>query len=477
MGLWTRVNAAAPAVAGGFPGLGFANDTYYPDFKNNPTDFFDVGGGPTSPPNSNGYYASTPGDDFLSGLGVPDYAKVMQHVDGGTAPTNDVLPPLPSASPSTNRVDPCAAHLFTDDAGDDSYAFDPNGPGDNPQLDIIAGDMSVSGSTLTTTLTINNLSKNAASPGGTANDYYMLWNFTPPGGTTTTYFTSAEVDTTTGSPTFGDVTYADGTFSNTGFSQANTDTGEFHPGPDGTVVVHVKLANVGSPTTGEILAGPNGETAVLVGAMGTGDNSTVDTAGADHDFELGAVCADGSPTPTPSVSQSSTATPTPTPTSSPSSSSNPLTVPLPGLPSGPSSSPSPTPSSSSPGSAPKPSSSPSPSSSSSSMATPTPSPSHTSSPAAVAAPTVHVHRVKATRHHPAELVIIVTDRASAIRRLVDVQLRGCRWNLGSPGPKRFNGDRTRLRIVVTRRFRHRQGHVSFRVVNAAGKSVLVNRRA
>jgi hypothetical protein len=220
----------------------------------------------------------------------------MKDADGGnTTPANNILPPPHppdsggGGGDGGGTVDPCVP-LFTDAEGDDAFVLDPAGGGSNPQLDLVAGDIKVSadGTTLDTTLTVKNLTTDMATAGGAANEYYLLWNFTPAGGTATTYFSNVEVD-----PILG-VTYSDGTVGGpTGstYQTANTDTGEIHPGANGTLVVHVPLANIGAPVAGDLFIGPTGQSKVLVGSSVTGGSiQPVDDAGPDHNFQLGVAC-------------------------------------------------------------------------------------------------------------------------------------------------------------------------------------------
>src|SRR5581483_9042403 len=180
LGMWTRIQAAAPAVKVRgkvtYPGLGFANATYY--------------------------------EDYAARMGVPDVSAIAKHVDGKTAATNPKLPIYP---PPTASFNPCAAHLFTDAKGDDAYIADPNTSGSNPQLDIVAGNITASNNVLHTSLTIANLTKNGAQAAGAANLYYMLWTFKG-----TQYFSEVQVD-----PTTGDVSYDDGTVSGNQFTTNN----------------------------------------------------------------------------------------------------------------------------------------------------------------------------------------------------------------------------------------------------------------
>jgi hypothetical protein len=125
------------------------------------------------------------------------------------------------------------------------------------------------------------LSTAAPTAAGGANDYYLLWTY---GGTQ--YFASAEVDAVTGA-----VTYGDGTVSGNQFTTANTDTGTFVPGKNGTITVDVPLKNVGSPAAGSTLVAPAGQTRVLLGTTATGGLiEQADVGGPQYDFGVGSGC-------------------------------------------------------------------------------------------------------------------------------------------------------------------------------------------
>jgi hypothetical protein len=288
MGMWTRIQATAPKVHSHYPGLGFANETLYRQYKSatSSRDFTDIGGGATSPPAGNGFYISTPGWDYTSGMGAPDVANLATDINGSTTPARPVLPTQPPAS-STKRSGPCVS-LFTDAAGDDAYLAGSN-TGGNPQLDISAGNISLSkdGTTLRTFLSINNLSTTAASaaggaPTGAANEYYFLWSYNG-----TTYFANAEVDSVTGT-----VTYGDGTVAGSQYTTAHSDdTGTLHTGAAGWVEIDVPLANVGAPPTGASLTGPGGQTKVLEGTSQTGGLiEEADSGGPQYDYVVGQRC-------------------------------------------------------------------------------------------------------------------------------------------------------------------------------------------
>ena len=288
MGMWTRIQATAPKVGRTFPGLGFANQTLYGQFKSadSANDFFDIGGATTSPPAGNGFYISTPGWDYTSGMGTPRVANLSTDVNGTVTPTHPVLPKQVPAS-SQRRPTLCTP-LFTDAAGDDAYLLGSNAGG-NPQLDIRSGILSASGSRLTLKafLTMADLSTDPASaapgvPGGTANEYYLLWSYN-----STTYFANAEVDTTTGT-----VSYSDGTVSGNQYTTAHTDTGQFTAGPNGVIEIDIPIANVGSPPLMSRFTGPGAQTKVLEGTTATGGSlQSADSAGPQYDYTWAARCA------------------------------------------------------------------------------------------------------------------------------------------------------------------------------------------
>lgn len=281
MGMWTRIQAAAQPVKGEFVGDGFANPTLYAQYAGShaSADFFDVGGTTASAPVGNGYYLSTPGWDYTSGMGSPNVATLAKNINGSVSPKNPVLPKQPSAG-STTRPNACTP-LFTDAAGDDSYPLGTSSGG-NPQLDVLSGNISMTSrhKTLRLLTTVKNLSTSMASPAGGGNDYYFLWTYKG-----TTYFADAEVDST------GAVTYGDGTVSGNQYNSAHTDTGHFGSGPNGVVEVDVPLANVGNPPLGATLTGPGAQTKVTVGTAQTGGLlEAADSGGPQYDYTVGQTC-------------------------------------------------------------------------------------------------------------------------------------------------------------------------------------------
>ena len=90
-GMWTRIQAAAPTG-----GLGFAAPALYArglDQSTDANDFFDVSVG------DNGQFPALPrnpadpsGWDYVSGLGVPNVANLMQDLTGRQTPTNNTAP-------------------------------------------------------------------------------------------------------------------------------------------------------------------------------------------------------------------------------------------------------------------------------------------------------------------------------------------------------------------------------------------------
>jgi hypothetical protein len=173
---------------------------------------------------------------------------------------------------------------FTDAAGDDSEldgtAEPATTPGTTPQLDITAGAVHVSndGNTVTTTLTIRNLSKTAPA-GGQGNDYFLSWDFDG-----VTYETHVFVDAVSGAATYEDsangVTRSGGT----------ADTGSLVEGANGKVIVNVPASAVGNPKVGDLLLGPHAETRELEGEA---LDFRYDSAGPQYDVLVGARCVTG----------------------------------------------------------------------------------------------------------------------------------------------------------------------------------------
>ena len=178
------------------------------------------------------------------------------------------------------NVNPCGP-AFTDPAGDDDElggTADPaTTPGSTPQLDITAGNIAVSedGRTVTTTLTIRNLST-AAPGGGQGNTYYFDWDFDG-----VTYEAHAFVDGVTGTATYDDS--ANGSTRSGG----DPDTGSLVTGDNGQVIINVPASAVGNPRVGDLLLGPNASTREKEGEA---LNFLYDTAGPDHDVLVGARC-------------------------------------------------------------------------------------------------------------------------------------------------------------------------------------------
>ncbi len=92
VGMWTRVQAAAPAG-----GLGFADPTFYAigagKLGKYARDFYDITVG------TNGLYQAGTGWDYVSGWGVPEVTNLTRDLDHTLTPTNNVLPPPPGSGP------------------------------------------------------------------------------------------------------------------------------------------------------------------------------------------------------------------------------------------------------------------------------------------------------------------------------------------------------------------------------------------
>ncbi len=181
------------------------------------------------------------------------------------------------------NIAPCLP-LFAGEAGTDDYTLTGLFTGQHPQLDIIKGDIELApdGKSITTTLTLKNLTKDLAFPGGQGNEYYMVWSYDD-----VQYFSHVSVDS------LGTVTYSDGQIDGNFYSDRTdgpADTGSFNEGPNGTVVVNVPLDQIGKVKHGDVLQQPVGETRELIGAAGTGSLQPVDGAGPEYDFQVGQTC-------------------------------------------------------------------------------------------------------------------------------------------------------------------------------------------
>jgi pseudomonalisin len=281
VGMWSRVQAAAPGVTLGngtvtYPGLGFADPTIYKTAENAADyakDFFDITLG------DNGVYHAAPGWDYVSGWGVPDVTNLMTTIDGTTTPANDIMPPAPPP-PSTGSCNALwinQAHTATDLFGNS-----------DPQLTLLEGNMAPGpNGTLAVTLTVENLS-DSVPPGATGADWYMTWTY---GGTE--YFAQAQIGPVpTLAPTFDDGTVQKvGTSSQ--YNAAHTDTGKFVTGKDGTIEIDVPLANIGNPASGAVLNQPAGVTYIEVGVppnptgAGVASLQQVDTGGPTNNYDVG----------------------------------------------------------------------------------------------------------------------------------------------------------------------------------------------
>jgi subtilase family serine protease len=271
LGVWTRIQAAAPAK-----GLGFANYKIYSLAQSSGgRDFYDVTVGDNQP------YPAKPGYDNASGWGTPEITQIMQDLTGRLTPTHNTAAAPVVTTPSTT----CGT-LFTDPAGDDSYSLEGQSlaaPGTSPQLDILSGRafLSADGQTLKTIITVNNLSTTIPTGGG-ENDYQMVFTF---GGNQ--YFTQLAVEPG------GVVNAYDGELVHLSlenkYLQEHVDTGTLVPGPNGTVEVDAPLSDFPGVTAGSTLSRPSGATYVREGVT-NGPLEPVDSGGPTDDDLLG-VCS------------------------------------------------------------------------------------------------------------------------------------------------------------------------------------------
>jgi hypothetical protein len=277
VGMWTRVQAAAPTG-----GLGFADPTFYAvgtgKLAHYSRDFYDITIG------TNGLYQAGTGWDYVSGWGVPEVTNLTKDLDGTLTPTNDVGPGKGGGG---------GQHLACGVLWQNPphTASDALGNSDS-QLSLIKGSISLSPSKadLLVNLTLADLTQTVPT-GASAADWYMTWTYDG-----TTYFAQAQLGATPGAtPTFGDGTIVV-TGSEHQYEQAHSDTGTFTSGSDGVVQIVVPLANVGSPPLESVLAEPAGATYTEEGVppnpSGEGGAllEAVDSGGPTKSYKVGSTC-------------------------------------------------------------------------------------------------------------------------------------------------------------------------------------------
>jgi subtilase family serine protease len=268
VGFWARIQAAAKGK-----GLGFANYSLYKVAQASPgRDFFDVTIGDNQP------YPAKPGYDNTTGWGTPEVSQLMLDLTGRLTPVKNTTPAPVATTPSTT----CGS-LFTDPAGDDSYAVEGQtlaAPGASPQLDILDTKMllSADGTTLRTIVSVKNLTSDIPT-GGVENDYNVLWDFNG-----TSYFTQLAVEPD------GTVQAYDGQLVKVSlesrYQQLHVDTGKLVPGPNGTVEVDVPLANLPGVAVGSLLQHPSAASYVREGVL-AGPLEPVDSGGPVNDYLVG----------------------------------------------------------------------------------------------------------------------------------------------------------------------------------------------
>src|SRR5919197_2526115 len=183
----------------------------------------------------------------------------------GTALVNDCVAPPPPPTPPSGTT--CPGPQVVDFVGDAPNNYQ-GGQGQNmDMLDIENASFtsSTGGGTISVTLTIKNLQAppTADNPNILSGLWTVYWQqagtANAPGGNTW-WFAQA---TTSGQGGNAVATFSDGTFNVNAdsYSGRHTVTGEFHPGPNGTFVIHVPRADVGSPADGATLTNTFADTA------------------------------------------------------------------------------------------------------------------------------------------------------------------------------------------------------------------------
>jgi hypothetical protein len=267
VGLWSRIQAAAPATAKGvYGGLGFANETFYAVGKgqlgNAGRDFYDITSAEL--PIGNFYEQTTKGWDYTSGWGAIDVANFIRDVDHdpGLTPTH------PAADADFTSFFPqvgCSATMTSPlgNAYDSTLSFT-YPPTSDPSLDITSATLApnASGTALVATITGPGISTTGPIDALAGFNFYLAWTYKG-----TTYYAGAEVNPPPPLPAtpltnsipapvslpLGTVAYGDGVLNTDSPVFAHKDTGTF---ANHTITITVPLANVGSPPAGSLLLYP-----------------------------------------------------------------------------------------------------------------------------------------------------------------------------------------------------------------------------
>src|SRR3984957_6100033 len=275
VGMWTRIQAAAPLVKHKAVGLGFADETIYRvatgahgTGSTNKPSFTDITVG------SNVQHVAATGYDETSGWGVFDVAHFIADPLGDNNPTaTPTAPKAQAAVPAEPLASACQA-LFTTFTGN---ATDPATNMNDANLDITSGSLSLVGTTLVAQLHGPSLAPGTDAAGANGTEYSLLCTYAG-----TTYDAMAYVD-----PTGTQVFYNDGTTDDSSLTPPTSSniTGSF---AGGTLTLNVPLADVGNPPAGAVLTYPYGLTRAVNKPARV--QFTVDNRGSRRAFSGGGGC-------------------------------------------------------------------------------------------------------------------------------------------------------------------------------------------
>ena len=275
VGMWTRIQAAAPLVKRRAVGLGFADETIYRvatgphgTGSTNTPSFTDITVG------SNGQHVAGTGYDETSGWGVFDVANFIADPLGDKNPTATPTAPKALATVPAEPIASACQALFTTYSGN---ATDPVTDMNDANLDITSGSLGLLGTNLVAKLAGPALAPGTDAAGTNGTEYSLLWTYAG-----TTYYAMAYVD-----PTGTQIFYNDGNVSDSSLLPPTSSniTGSF---ANGTLTMNVPLADVGNPPSGSVLAYPYGLTrAVNDPALVP---FTVDTGGSQRSYLVGRTC-------------------------------------------------------------------------------------------------------------------------------------------------------------------------------------------
>src|SRR6266487_903350 len=186
--------------------------------------------------------AKTTFEDITTDPSVSDYYYVVKAINAvGTGPQSQEIDLKVSPPPQPTPAYSCSGVNVVTDVASDAVNPAPGGQGPTDQADITAISFSADtpATTITTTMTLKNLS-DIPSPGDGVTTYYVVWT----SNNGKTYATEVDV-----SPGLEFYSWGEFDTTNNRLIDFNSTTGTFNPGLNGTITVDVPITGVEDAAT------------------------------------------------------------------------------------------------------------------------------------------------------------------------------------------------------------------------------------